>query len=401
MQKARNKGWFKGAALSALLLAGGASAATIKVATVSPLSGSLTTIGSEVKRGAELAVRAQAGAFRAMGYDLVLAPYDDQASAVLGGQVAKTILADKGVIGVVGALNSSVSNVLAQAFAPAKLAVVSPTSTNDGLTENGWTNFNRVVSPDSAQGVAAAGYIADELKANSVFVISDNTAYGNGLTRVLLSNLKKRGIKVAGYTGASASTPAQIADVVKQVKASGAPVVYFGGTDDTGSLLVKSLRAAGVKATFMGGDGLDSPSFLQRAGIAGAGVVYSTGFGPVSAFSNALDFTDRYKAAYKTAPSGVAVYSYDAMMVLLEGIKAAANQAGRVPTRAQVSEAVRKVNLPACFSADKSKCMTVTGAVNFSNTGERQRSRLLIMRFDDVLQPQVAKVQIVTADSLK
>ncbi|WP_344870238.1 hypothetical protein [Deinococcus aetherius] len=28
-------------------------------------------------------------------------------------------------------------------------------------------------------------------------------------------------------------------------------------------------------------------------------------------------------------------------------------------------------------------------------------SRLLVMRFDDVLQPQVAKIQIVSADSLK
>ncbi|EYB67466.1 extracellular ligand-binding receptor [Deinococcus phoenicis] len=369
------------------------------MATVSPLSGSLTAIGSEVKRGAELAVQEQAGAFKALGYDLVLAPYDDQASASLGGQVAKSIVADRSVLGVVGALNSSVSNVVAQAFGPAGLAMVSPASTNDQLTQNDWAHFSRVVAPDAAQGVAAANYIADELKARSVFVISDNTAYGNGLTRVLLSNLKKRKVNVAAYTGAS--TPAQMADAVKKVKASGADMVYFGGTDDTGSQLVKSLRAAGVTATFMGGDGLDSPSFLQRTGIAGAGVVYSTVFGPVSAFSNALEFTDRYQAAYKSKPSGVAVYAYDATSALLAAIKTAATNAKALPTRAQVSAAMRKVNLPACFNADKARCTTITGAVAFSDNGERLRSRVLIMRFDEVLQPQVAKVQIVSADSLK
>jgi branched-chain amino acid transport system substrate-binding protein len=399
MYKTKGKNGLKRLALSALLLTGGAHAATIKIATVSPLSGSLTAIGSEVKRGAELAVKEQVAAFKALGYDIVLVPYDDQASASLAAQVSKTIIADKGVLGVVGALNSSVSNVVAQALAPARLAMISPASTNDGLTGNGWAHFSRVVSPDGAQGVAAAGYIADELKASSVYVISDNTAYGNGLSKVLMSNLKKRGVAVAGYVGAS--TPAQIAEVVKKVGASRAPVVYFGGTDDTGSQLVKALRAAGITSTFMGGDGLDSPSFLQRAGIAGAGVVYSTGFGPVSAFSNALEFSAKYQAAYKTKPSGVAVYAYDAANTLLSGLKAAAISAKAVPTRAQVSAAVRKVNLPACFASDKAKCLTVTGAIGFSPAGERLRSRVLIMRFDDVLQAQVAKVQIVNSDSLK
>ena len=232
--------------LSGLLIAGLAQAASLKIATISPLSGSLTAIGSEVKRGAELAVKDHLQEFKALGYDLTLTSFDDQASATLGAQIADTVLADKGIVGVVGALNSSVSNVVAQAFAPAKLALISPASTNDALTENGWNSFSRIVSPDSAQSVAAANYIADELKASSVFVVSDNTAYGNGLTKALLRTLKKRNVKLADYAGTGPLPTSR--RVVKQIKASGAPVVYFGGTDDTGGLLVKSLRAAGVKA---------------------------------------------------------------------------------------------------------------------------------------------------------
>ena len=333
--------------------------------------------------------------FKALGYDLSLVSFDDQASASLGGQLATQVLADPGVVGVVGALNSSVSNVVAQAFAPGKLALISPASTNDALTENSWGHFSRIVSPDGAQSVAAANYIADDLKASSVFVVSDNTAYGNGLTKALLSTLKKRGVKVADYVGTSA---AKVTEVVQKIKASAAPVVYFGGTDDTGGLLIKSLRAAGVKAVFMGGDGLDSPSFLKRAGSAGAGVIYTTVFGPVNSFSNSLAFTDAYRAAYKTPPSGVAVYAYDAATVLLSAIRSAA-KGGAAPTRAQVTAAVRNVNLPACFSA--SKCQTITGAIAFSATGERDRSRLMIMKFSPMLQAEVAKIQTVAASDLK
>lgn len=383
--------------LLAGLAAGSAQAATIKVAVVGPMSGDVSGFGSEIRRGAELAVAEQAAAFKALGHDLVLVPYDDQASATVAGPLAKKIVADRSVLGVVGAFNSSVSNVLAQNFAATKLAIISPGSTNDLLTGHGWTHFNRVVAPDGAQGVAAANYIADELKAEAVFVISDNTAYGNGLTKILMGTLKKRKVAVPAYVGVS--TSAQIADVVKKVKGSGADVVYFGGTYDVGAELVKALRGAGVSTTFMGGDGLDSAKFVQQAGIAGAGVIYTTVFGPVSAFTNSLAFSDRYQAAYKTRPEGLAVYAYDATTTLLSAIRAASGK--EVPTRAQVSASVRKINLPACFDLDASKCVTVTGAIGFTGAGERQRSRLLVMRLDNVLQLQVAKVQTINPEALK
>ncbi|SMB83221.1 branched-chain amino acid ABC transporter substrate-binding protein [Deinococcus hopiensis] len=377
-----------------LLLSGASEAATIKLALVSPLTGGLGPFGTEVKRGTELAVKEQVAAFKALGHDLQLVSFDDQSSPTVGTQLAKTIVADRSILGVVGAVNSSVSNVLAQGLAAAKLAIITPASTNDQLTAHNWTHFNRLVAPDQAQAVAAAKYISGELKAKSVYVVSDNTAYGNGLTKVVMANLKPLNVNVAGYIGASGAE--QIAGAVRLIKASGAPVVYFGGSDDNGPLLVKALRAAGVKSTFVGSDGLDSPSFLQRTGIDAAGVVYSTVYGPVSSFSNALTFTNAYQAAYSTKPSGVTMYAYDAANALLTAIKSSLSKG--VPTRAQVSMAVRDVNMPACF---KSPCVTVTGAVGFSNTGERDRSRVLIMKLDNVLQPQVAKIQIVSANDLK
>ncbi|GGK23024.1 branched chain amino acid ABC transporter substrate-binding protein [Deinococcus malanensis] len=381
------------------LLLGSAGAATIKVASVSPLSGSLAPIGTEVRRGAELAVQEQVRAFKALGHDLVFMPMDDQANAAQGTQIGKTLVADRAVLGVVGALNSSVTNTLAAATAAANLAVISPASTNDLLTSNKWKNFSRVVAPDSAQAVAAAQYLQSEVGAKTVFVVSDNTAYGNGLSKVLQTNLKRQNIGLAGYVGASSDE--QIAGAVKRIKTLNPDVVYFGGTDDVGSKLLKAVRAAGIKALFMGGDGLDSPSFIQRSGIDAAGVVFSTGFGPVTVFSGAPAFTQRYQAAYKSKPNGVSVYAYDAMNVMLEAIKSSLRPGAALPSRAQVTTAVRRQNFPACFDGAAGKCSIVSGAMGFDNTGERQRSRVFIMKLDNVLQGQVAKVQTVTAESLK
>lgn len=385
--------------LTLALLPGMAQAATLKVATVSPLSGSLAPIGTEVRRGAELAVEAKVRAFKAQGYDLVLAPFDDQASATRAGGVAREILADGSVVGVVGALNSSVSNVLAGAFESARLATVSPASTNDALTSHNWSAFSRVVAPDRAQAVAAATYLQEEAGARSVFVISDNTAYGNGLATALQANLKRRSIAVSGYAGASDA--AGIAAAVKRVSEANPDVVYYGGTDDIGAALVRALRAAGVKATFMGGDGLDSPSFAQRAGASATGVVYSTGFGPVSAYSGSEVFARQYQARYKAAPSGVAMLAYDAMNTLLSAVNSTLKSGGALPTRAQVSGAVRKVNFSACVNRSALLCDSVSGPVAFDASGERMRSRVLVMRLGADAKASIVTIKTVSAESLR
>ena len=383
-----------------LALAGGAQALPVKIVSVSPLSGDLAPIGTEVKRGAELAVQDQLRSFKALGIDLQLDAIDDQATAKNGTVIATALASSDGVLGVIGALNSGVTKTLAQGLAGSNLPIITPASTNDGLTGNGWKNFYRMVTTDSAQGVAAAGYLAETLRPKKVFVISDNTAYGNGLTRAFQNALKPRKIPVAGYVGASSD--AQIASVVAKAKASGADLIYYGGTDDVAPTLLKALRAAGVTANFMGGDGLDSPSFLKRTGIDAVGVLYSTGFGPVNVFNGAQAFTEKYEAAYKTRPSGVAIYAYDATTVLLEAVRNAMKALGgnMIPTRQQINEQLRKTNMPACASST-ARCNLISGAVAFDPSGERMLSRVFVMKLNNVLQAQVATVQTVRASDLK
>ncbi|UWX65010.1 hypothetical protein [Deinococcus rubellus] len=74
------------AALTLLVALSAAQAASYKIATVSPLSGSLTAIGSEVKRGAQLAFQDRAAELKAAGLDVSLVSFDDQASATRGGR---------------------------------------------------------------------------------------------------------------------------------------------------------------------------------------------------------------------------------------------------------------------------------------------------------------------------
>ncbi|ADV67774.1 branched-chain amino acid ABC transporter substrate-binding protein [Deinococcus maricopensis] len=384
--------------IAAALALSTASAATIRIATISPLSGDLSSPGTEVKRGATIALSEHQADFKALGIDLQLVTYDDQANPTQGEQLAKKVAADNSVLGIVGALNSGVTNAVAAALVQSPVALITPTSTNDKLTQNGWNFFSRVVAPDSAQGNAAAQYMADTFKSKKVYVVSDNTTYGNGLTRQLMSALKARGISIVAYTGASSDE--DIAKLVPRIKASGADSIYFGGTDDVGGNLIKSLRAAGVKANIMGADGLDNKAFLSRAGTAAAGVAYTTGFGPLSGFTNRFAFDKAYRAMYNSAPNGISAYAYDATNTLLEAIKSAAKNSGGTPTRAQVIQAVRKTNQPACASVTDN-CRSITGAVAFTPNGERQRTLVYVMNVDPTYQIKISKLVVVNAADLE
>ncbi|MFD1732978.1 branched-chain amino acid ABC transporter substrate-binding protein [Deinococcus malanensis] len=305
----------------------------------------------------------------------------------------KRVIADRGILGVVGAYNSAVSNVIGEATAASKLTVISPASSNDALTTQGWLHFNRLVPPDRSHAVAALNYMTAELKVKTAFVVSDNTGYGNGLTKTIMAEMKKRGVEVVEYVGVS--TDEEAAATVKKIKAAGMDLVYCGCYENVLAPVLKGMRAEGIKASFMGAGTLDSPSFVKRVGVDAEGAVFTTGFGPITSFTSAAGFIEKYKAAYGAVPSGMAGYAYDAATTLLMGIRTAGGK--NVPTRIAVAAAVRKTNLPACFSGTANNCTTVSGAIGFANDGDRDRSRLLVMKFSPLLQAQIEKSYTINA----
>lgn len=373
--------------LSLLVALSSASAQrAVKVATISPLTGSLAVLGQDIRQGAETALRLRSAALRAAGLNVTLQSFDDTGNATRGVNVAQQVLADASILGVVGPLNSGVSLRVSEVLAKDNIAVISPTSTSDTLTEQKWNNFFRVVAPDRAQADAASAYIADVLKPKSVFIVTDNTTYGNSLTQQLQANLKEQNVRIAAYVGVSSD--AGYRPLVSRIKESGAELVFFGGTPDKGGPFLKQLRDGGVTTRFMGGDALDSEVLTRTAGVAARDTLFTTVFGPVSAFANRTAFVNAYESAFKKAPSGIAAFSFDAMNVLLDSLERAAKN-GAV-TRQGVLDAVRATNFDASGA--------LTGRISFTKSGERANSPLFLIRVSDTtLTSRVERVLRYTA----
>ncbi|ALW89132.1 branched-chain amino acid ABC transporter substrate-binding protein [Deinococcus actinosclerus] len=356
--------------LTLLALSAGAHAqSTVKLATLSPLSGSISNLGAQVRNGAQLAVNEYKAPFKKLGFDLVLAPYDDQADPATGTAAARKIAADRQVLAVVGALNSGVTIPATAALSASRVAVVNSGSTANQVTDRGLKNVSRIVPRDDAQGPAGASFLTGTLKARRVYILNDKTAYGEGLAGEVEKTLKARGVKVLANEGTEEKS--DFSGVVAKIKLQRPDAIYFGGVYNQVGVFLAQLRGAGVTVPVVGGDGLDSPELSRVAGAGATNVYYTTVSAPLSALPAAKTFATSYRKAFGSDPQGFAAFAYDAARVALQGVLSAAKaNGGKLPSRAQVETAVRAGSYSGLLS----------GSVKFNAVGDRQSAKLYVMK---------------------
>ena len=351
---------------------------TIKLAVQAPLSGEQAALGEHVKLGAQLAVEEASKAFKALGYDLVFVPYDDQAKPEVGVANARNIVADPTVLALVGHFNSGVALPASEVYKDAMLAMISPANTATEITDRGYPNVNRVCGRDDVQGPVGARFAAQK----SVYVIHDKTLYGQGVADNFRQEAIKLGLKVLGYDGTEER--ANFAPMIIPMRARNPDLVYFGGIYYQGGLLLKQMREKGVKAAFMGPDGLDSSEMVKITGAQVIGSYYTTVAGPPDAYPETAAFAKKFKQRFGKEVESFGMYGYDAAQVGLKAIEQAIQaNGGKKPSRAEVSAAVRNLK----------NFKGVTGSITFDNKGDPVKAKYFVLQFDKRSYPgKVVKV---------
>src|SRR2546422_5461272 len=315
------------------------SKGTIKIATQSPLSGGQAALGEGIKLGAQLAIEKWRGNLTKMGYKVDLVPFDDQAKPDVGVANAKNIIADKDILAVIGHLNSGVAIPSSEVYKEVNVVMTSPANTNPVVTDRGYPNVNRVCGRDDVQGVVGAEFAHGTLKVKSVYIIHDKTQYGQSIAEFFKADSEKKGVKVLGFEGTEEKS--NFDPIITPIKAKNPDVIYFGGIYDQAAPFFKQAREKGVKAKFMGPDGMDSSDLTKIAGKAVVGMHYTSAAGPPPALPKAKAFVEEFKKKFGKNPEPYAAEAYDATAIALKAIEAAA-KSGKL-SREDVATAVRKV----------------------------------------------------------
>lgn len=302
--------------------AGGA--ATVKIGVAVPLTGPQSHFGKDISNGVQLALEeANAEGITIGGNKITfeMVAEDDQADPKTGTVVAQKLV-DAKVAGVVGHMNSGTSIPASKIYSEAGIPQITPSATNPMLTNQGFKTTFRTMGNDVLQGKALGDFIAKELQSKSVIIVDDRTAYGQGLADEVEKAVKAGGgnILAREYTNDKAT---DFKSILTAAKAKKPEALFYGGMDAQGAPMAKQFKELGLAGKFVGGDGLQSPKFIELAGSSAEGAYGSSPGLPLDKMPGGAGFADKFKAKFSEGIQLYAPYAYDAAKVMIAAMKKA------------------------------------------------------------------------------
>ena len=309
-----------------LTLAGSAFAQeqVIKIGQTGPLSGPNAFAGKDNENGTRLAVEElNAKKIKVAGKTLKfeLVSEDDQCDPKSGVSVAQKMV-DSGIKYVMGPYCSGVAIPTSRVYDDGSV-LVSTVGTNPKVTDGGYKNIFRIVAGDNQIGTGMATYAAKVLKAKTVAVIDDRTAFGQGLAAEFMKEAKNQGLTVVAqeYTTDKST---DFSAILTSIKAKKPEVIFYGGYAPQAAPMVRQMKQLAVTAKMLGGDTLCSPEMGKIGGEAINDVVFcAQGGAMLDKSTDGPAFKAKYKKRFNQDADVYAASFYDQAMFVAQAMSKA------------------------------------------------------------------------------
>jgi len=303
------------------LLFSNVSAKTLKIGSMSPLTGPYAADGNDIKNGALTAIQVFEEAGGIPGYDKIeLYPQDSSCDPKQAVAAANKLI-NIGVVGVIGAYCSSCTIPASSTLDEEDIFMITPASTNQEVTDRGLPYVFRMCGRDDAQGPAAVKFMKESLGAKTIFIVDDKTTYSQGLADGVAKACKESGLKVLVHDHVNQGDK-DFSAILTMAKAKNADVLYMSlQNHSSGSLMAIQAKRLGLKSQIVSEDAMYHPNFMKVGKDAVEGVYITYGF-----TDKTTDAYKNYKKIFNAKygeVGGYGTYAYDGTMSLLKAIKAA------------------------------------------------------------------------------
>ncbi len=311
---------------------------TIKIGAIQPISGQISVYGTQSRDAINMAVKEindNGGILGGKKLEVIVE--DDEANPEKTKNAFTKLVTKDKVVGIIGALTSSCSLAITKEAQQRKIVMISPSSTNDTVTDAGDYIF-RACYKDSFQGPVVAQYAIEKLGAKKAAILFDNK---NDYSVGMKENFKKKFTELGGatveesYAGGDKDFNAQIT----KLKAEAPDVLFIPDYYSTVSLIAKQVKQNGLDVPMLGADGWDE--IANNAGEEVVGSYYSNHYAADADDADVKTFVSNFKAAYgeDKTPNALAALAYDATYILAEAI----DKAGSTDPE-KVKEAMKATN---------------------------------------------------------
>jgi branched-chain amino acid transport system substrate-binding protein len=328
----RKLGLCAGAAMAVAILAGpllsAASAQTIKIGVLQPLTGAFAASGNDVTNGAKIAVDEINAKGGVLGQKLELIVEDTKSNPTeAAGAAEKLIIRDKVPV-LMGASGSSATLAVMPKLQEYKVPMLVETSSASKITTSGNPYIFRIAPPSDVEAAAFAK-IVDKVGIQKADFLVVNNDWGLGTAEDFGKMFKSKGIK----TGLVESMDAGAQDMSAQlnkIKASDADTLVITAAVDQLTLVFRQAAALGLKRRFITTGGSQNPDQIaQHAGAAANDTMHLAFFVPwAPEASPSPDLTRAFSEEWKKRglqPAGLsqAFRGYDGIRAIAAAITAA------------------------------------------------------------------------------
>jgi len=306
---------------------GGGTEGEIVVGEYGSLTGAEATFGQSTHNGIMLAMDEINSAGGVNGRKVRVITEDDQSKAEEAANAVTKLISQNNVIAVLGEVASSNSLAAAPICQSNKVPMITPSSTNERVTQVGDYIF-RMCFIDPYQGEAMANYLSKTLKLSKAAILVDvKSDYSTGLAANFEKTFVANGGKIVGkqsYAKGDSDFRAQLTTLK-----GAAPEVIFvpGYYNDIGQIAIQS-RDLGMNMPLAGGDGWESPKLIEIGGKALEGSFYSNHYHVDDPSPAVREFVQKYEARFGARPDSLAALGYDSARVLVDAIKRAGTTEG-------------------------------------------------------------------------
>jgi branched-chain amino acid transport system substrate-binding protein len=327
--------------LAALLLPTGVWAQKeIKIGVIYPLTGGAAASGRELRAGAELAAEiantvmadidmtmAKTAGIQSMGGAKInLVFKDHEGNPTLGADLAKKLILDDEVDGLLGCYHSSVTKTVSAVAEQYGVPMINGSSTSPALTGRGFKWFWRTTPHDTwftkdlfellkglTEGKVRGVEAVPKKEIMNLAAACEKTEWGSFVSRLIEDFAKEYDFDLRKSMLYAKEAP-DLSSEVRSLKASRADVMLFASYTSDAILMLKTMKAQKAQPKVLWGQdaGFETPEFQETLGDDLIGILTRTVFLPKVVEVKALagQVNQLYKAKTGNDLSGASARSF-------------------------------------------------------------------------------------------
>lgn len=342
------------------------SGTEIKIGVSAPLTGDIAAIGLSTKNAilmAEEAINKKGGIkvdgeFRKVRFVIE----DDENKPESTATVFQKLINQDKVVAIIGSQSSKCSNAGAPIAESAKIAQVTPWSTNPNVTKGRQYVF-RACFIDPFQGRVVAQFAKNKFSAQTAAVLYDIASdYNKGIAEVFKTEFTNMGGNIVNFETYNTKETDFSAQLTK-IKANNPDVLFLPNYYNEVPLQVQQARKLGITAPIVGSDGWDNPELIDLGGDLMNGGYFTTHYSPDNSSDATKWFIQEYQAKFKMTPDAAAALTYDAANLVFQAIE----KAGKVEPQAVRDAIAATKGFPG-----------VSGTITYENSGDPVKGAVVI-----------------------